>query len=459
MNNTAARLERLPVGRFQYKLLMMGGLGYMFEAWDAGIIAFILPALRAQWQLTSLQVGYLASSTYVGFLVGALVAGAIGDRFGRKNVMLWALVLFCLASLVGAGLNDWHQFFAVRVIGGLGMGAEAAIIAPFLSEFVGAQYRGRFTASLAAFFSFGFVISAIIGYLVVPTSPDGWRYALVITALPVVIILWWRRGLTESPRWLETQGRHQEADAIVTAIEADYAARGITLPPVQPAPQTVTAAATVATSWVANFKTLVSPRFLRITIMTWLLWVSVTFSIYAFMTWIPSLLVERGMTMTRSFSFSILIYAAQIPGYFTAAWLCEKIGRPYTIVTYMAFAAISALSLAFAGDDMQVIILAMALSFFVNGIAAGEYAYTPEVFPTRIRATGVGTASAIGRIGGIAAPILVGAVYPIGGFAGVFGMTTVILLIGGLSVLILGIPTKNRSLEEIEAEEFAERAR
>lgn len=130
MNNTAARLERLPVGRFQYKLLMMGGLGYMFEAWDAGIIAFILPALRAQWQLTSLQVGYLASSTYVGFLVGALVAGAIGDRFGRKNVMLWALVLFCLASLVGAGLNDWHQFFAVRVIGGLGMGAEAAIIAP-----------------------------------------------------------------------------------------------------------------------------------------------------------------------------------------------------------------------------------------------------------------------------------------------------------------------------------------
>lgn len=443
------------MGRFQYKLLMMGGLGYMFEAWDAGIIAFILPALREQWHLSSLQVGYLASSTYVGFLVGALVAGAIGDRFGRKNVMLWALVLFCLASLVGATLDNWHQFFAVRVIGGLGMGAEAAIIAPFLSEFVGAKYRGRFTASLAAFFSFGFVVSAIIGYLVVPTSPDGWRYALVITALPVFIILWWRRGLSESPRWLATRGRHAEADKIVTAIEADYLARGIVLPPVEPAPQT---APVVAGSWVDNFKTLVSPRFLRITIMTWLLWVSVTFSIYAFMTWIPSLLVERGMTMTKSFSFSILIYAAQIPGYFTAAWLCEKIGRPYTIVTYMGFAAISALSLAFATGDVQVIILAMTLSFFVNGIAAGEYAYTPEVFPTRIRATGVGTASAIGRIGGIAAPILVGAVYPIGGFAGVFGMTTAILLIGALSVLILGIPTKNRSLEEIEAEEFTERA-
>ncbi|MDS7594237.1 MFS transporter [Agrobacterium tumefaciens] len=452
MYNTAARLERLPVGRFQYKLLMMGGLGYMFEAWDAGIIAFLLPALRAQWQLTSLQVGYLASSTYVGFLIGALIAGAIGDRYGRKNVMLWALVLFCLASLAGAAVNDWHQFFALRVIGGIGMGAEAAIIAPFLSEFVGAKYRGRFTASLAAFFSFGFVISAVLGYLLVPTSDDGWRYALIVTSMPVMIVLWWRRGLTESPRWLESQGRHEEANEIVTAIEKDYTERGVALPPVVPAPQV---ASTPNTSLMANFKTLLSPRFLRITIMTWLLWVSVTFSIYAFMTWIPSLLVERGMTMTKSFSFSILIYAAQIPGYFTAAWLCEKIGRPYTIVLYMALAAVSALSLAFATGDTQVIALAMTLSFFINGVAAGEYAYTPEVFPTRIRATGVGTASAIGRIGGIAAPILVGAVYPIGGFAGVFGMTTVILFVGALSVLILGIPTKNRSLEEIEAEEFA----
>ncbi len=101
MAGTAARLERLPVGRFQYKLLLMGGLGYMFEAWDAGIIAFLLPALREQWQLTSLEVGYLASSTYVGFLVGALIAGGIGDRYGRKNVMLWALVLFCAVNKIG----------------------------------------------------------------------------------------------------------------------------------------------------------------------------------------------------------------------------------------------------------------------------------------------------------------------------------------------------------------------
>ncbi|NTA83768.1 MFS transporter [Agrobacterium tumefaciens] len=447
MSNIANRLERLPFSQFHYKLLLMGGLGYMFEAIDAGIIAFLLPSLRSLWNLTSVETGLLASATYIGFLVGALIAGAVGDRYGRRNVMMWALVLFCTASLASAFVNDWHSFFVLRAIGGIGMGAEAAIIAPYLSEFVGAKHRGGFTASLAAFFSFGFVISALIGYAVVPNFEDGWRYALVITALPVVFVLWWRQALRESPRWLVSRGRTDEADAIVNSIEAEFQARGIPLP--SPEPELLKAQIAPG-NFMENFKALWSPKIRRMTIMTWILWISVTFSVYAFMTWIPSLLLERGMTLTRSFSFSILIYAAQIPGYFSAAYLCEKIGRPYLIVLFMSGATVAALSLAFAATDPQVIAASMMLSFFINGVAAGEYAYTPEVFPTRFRATGVGTASAVGRVGGIAAPILVGYVYPIGGFAGVFGMTTGILLIGGMAVLILGIPTKNRSLEDIE---------
>jgi len=152
----------------------------------------------------------------------------------------------------------------------------------------------------------------------------------------------------------------------------------------------------------------------------------------------------------------IIIYLAQIPGYFSAAWVCERIGRQYTIIGYMIFAALSAIALAFVQSDSQVVAMSVLLSFFINGVNAGEYAYTPEIFPTRVRATGVGTASAIGRLGAIASPILVGYLYPIAGFAGVFGMTTGVLLTGALSVLLLGIPTKGRSLEDIEAAEFGE---
>jgi MFS transporter, putative metabolite:H+ symporter len=452
MNNVAERLERLPFGKFHVRLLLMGGLGYMFEAVDAAIIAFLLPVLRTKWQLTSLQTGFLASSTFYGFLVGALCAGAIGDRFGRKNVMMWALVFFCLASLAAATVNDWHQFFALRVIGGIGMGAEGAIIAPFLSEFISAKRRGAFTASLAGFFSFGFVSAALIGYFIVPIGDDGWRYALIVTAIPVVVVLWWRRGLYESPRWLESRGRHAEAGAVINEIEQEFVRAGISLPPPKPVRPVIDAG---ETTFFQNFRTLWSPQLRRITIMSWLLWVSVTFCSYAFFTWIPGLLVERGMTISKSFSFSIIIYLAQIPGYFSAAFACEKIGRPYTIICYMVGAAISAITLAFVQTDTQVVAMSVLLSFFINGVNAGEYAYTPEVFPTRVRATGVGTASAIGRLGAIASPILVGYLYPIAGFAGVFGMTTGVLLVGALSVLLLGIPTKGRSLEEIEADELS----
>jgi putative MFS transporter len=250
---------------------------------------------------------------------------------------------------------------------------------------------------------------------------------------------------------LESRGRHAEAEAVVASIEMAFEQRGIKLPPVPASGAIIT---TPAASLGETFKVLWSPKLRRITIMTWLLWLSVTFCSYLFFTWIPGLLVERGMTITKSFSFSILIYLAQIPGYFSAAWVCERIGRQYTIVSYMAGAALSALALASVQTDQQVLAMSILLSFFINGVNAGEYAYTPEVFPTRVRATGVGTASAIGRIGAISSPILVGYIYPIAGFPGVFGMTTAVLLLGALSVLTLGIQTKGRSLEEIESTEF-----
>lgn len=452
MSSVSARLERLPFGRFQFKILLMGGVGYMFEAVDAAIVAFILPALRQQWALDSIQTGLLGSSTYVGFFFGALIAGTIGDRYGRRNVMMWALAAFCICSLASAFIQDWHGFFVLRVLGGVGMGAEAAIIAPFLSEFISSKKRGSFTASLAGFFSFGFVVAALIGRFIVPINEDGWRYALVICALPVVFVLWWRRSLYESPRWLESRGRKDEANAIVTIIEKKYYTdHGIELATPQdvkhiqaPAPQ----------SFIDNFKILFSPQLRRVTIMTWALWLSVIFCTYAFFIWIPSLLVDRGMTITQSFSVSIWIYVAQIPGYFSAAWLCEKWGRQYTIVVYMLIAALSGIGLALAQTDVMVIAMSIILSFFINGVNAGEYAYTPEVFPTRVRATGVGLASAIGRIGAIAAPTLVGFIYPIAGLFGVFGMTTTILILGALAVIFLGVPTKGRSLEEIEDAEF-----
>jgi MFS transporter, putative metabolite:H+ symporter len=453
MSDVASRIERLPFSRFHWHLLLMGGLGYTFDGLDAAVVAFILPVLRAAWSLTSLQVGYLGSSTYIGFFFGAMFAGLLGDRIGRRAVMMWALVFYCLASIASAFAQDWPTFLGCRVLAGVGTGAESAIVAPFLSEFVASRYRGKFTGSLAGFFSFGFVGAALLGYFVVPIGPEAWRYVLALTATPILMLLWWRRSLPESPRWLVSVGRTSEAETVVSRMEDSVRRSGhiLAAPAMAPTPPSLPGGG----SFFSSLARLWVPGLRKITAMTWLMWLSITFSYYAFFTWIPSLLIESGMTITRSFAYSLAIYLAQIPGYFSAAWMNEKIGRQATIAGYMILGSISAVGLALSHTDSTVMLAGICLSFFMNGTYAGVYAYTPEVFPTEVRATGMGTASSIGRLGAIASPMLVGWLYPNFGFAGVFGTTTVVLLTGALAVIFMGIPTRNRSLEDITAQELS----
>ncbi len=453
----SARIERLPFGKFHWHMLLMGGFGYTFDGLDLAVVSFVLPVLRPLWSLSSVQVGFLGSGTYVGYLIGALGAGLLGDRIGRRAVMMYALVLYCAASLVSAFAQDWTFFLGCRVVAGIGTGAESAIVAPFLAEFVAARVRGRFTGSLAGFFSFGFFAAALLGYFVVPSDPGAWRWVLVFTAAPVLMLLWWRRTLPESPRWLASVGRSIEAEAVVERMEesARHAGHVLPAPVARPA---AAALPVVRGSMLGQLAALWRPGLARITAMSWIMWLSITFSYYAFFTWIPSLLVESGMTITKSFGYSIAIFGAQIPGYFSAAWFNERIGRQATIASYMVLGGLSAIAMALSHSDATVTAAGICLSFFMNGTYAGIYAYTPEIFPTAIRATGMGTASAIGRIGAIASPILVGWLYPNFGFAGVFGTTTVVLLVGALSVMVMGISTRNRPLEEITAAELAPRA-
>jgi MFS transporter, putative metabolite:H+ symporter len=452
-SNISARLERIPFCSFHWNLLLMGGLGYTFDALDNAVIAFVLPVLRSSWSLTDIQVGLLGSGNFIGYFFGATLAGLAGDLKGRRPVMLWALALYCVASLASALTGNWHLFVACRVIGGVGAGAEAAIVAPFLSEFVSRSYRGRFAGSLAGFFSFGFVGAALLGYFIVPLGPEGWRYVLALTAAPILMLLWWRRALPESPRWLQYAGRSEEADRVVARMEESARRSGYVL--AEPAKQRAVAMLPSNRSVTGKMAMLWVPGLRKITAMTWLTWLSITFSYYAFFTWIPTLLVRSGMTIARSFSYSLAIYIATVPGYFSAAWLNERIGRQATIASYMILGGISAIGLSLSHADASVVAAGCCLSFFMNGTYAGVYAYTPEVFPTELRATGTGMASSIGRLGAIVSPIAVGWLYPRLGFAGVFGATTLVLLMGALAVMVMGISTRGRSLEDISSEEFS----
>lgn len=450
MSNVAARIERLPLSRFHLMLLMIGGLGYLFDGLDSSSLAFILPMVKQAWGLSSSQVGLVASSTYIGYFFGAFLSGVLADVLGRRFIMMSALGIYCAASFASAFMNDWPSFFACRILAGFGSGAEAVVIAPFLAEFIPQRYRGMFCGALVGFMSFGYFTSAILGYTVVSAFDDGWRYIAIITSLPVVMLLWWRRKLPESARWLESQGRTDEAEAIVAGIERQFEARGIELPPAK-AVTTAPLPEAQKSSVLGNVKAIWRRPLAGTTALTWCMWFTVAFSYYSFFSWIPSLLVAQGHTVAKSFAYSIAIYGSQIPGYFSAAWLNEKIGRRRVVALYMTCGGLAAITLALSSSVTAIMAAGMCLSFFMNGAFAGVYAYTPELFPTALRTTGVGSSSSFGRLGSVSAPILVGFVYPIGGFVGVFGMTTAVLALGALVVIVFGIETRNRSLEDIAA--------
>lgn len=436
---------------------MIGGLGYLFDGLDSSSLAFLLPIVGKLWHLSSAQTGLVASSTYIGYFFGAFVSGVTADVIGRRRIMMSALSIYCVASFASGLVGDWHAFFVLRMIAGFGSGAEAVVIAPFLAEFVPRRYRGVFCGALVGFMSFGYLTSSVLGFSIVRNFADGWRYVAMLTAVPVVMLLWWRRSLPESPRWLESCGRLREADEIVTSVEDRFIKRGMTLAPVRrvvldgpPSPRRNVRGG----AW-RNIAALWSTRLAGVTAISWAMWFSVAFAYYSFFAWIPSLLVKQGFTITQSFGYSIAIYASQIPGYFSAAFLNERIGRKAVVSSYMLLGALAAVCLALSQAEFEIMAAGMCLSFFMNGAFAGVYAYTPEIFPTAVRTTGVGSSSSFGRIGSVSAPILVGFIYPAFGFAGVFGMTTAVLVAGASIVFFLGIETRNRSLEDIEKHELA----
>ncbi|MEV6237856.1 MFS transporter [Lentzea sp. NPDC051838] len=444
-----ARLDRLPLSRPHYKLLLIGGLGYTFDGMDSAVVAFLLPSARAAWQLDNGHLGLIGSATPFGFLFGAVAAGLLGDRIGRKKVMMYALAFYAAFSVVAALAPSYEVFLGARVLAGAGAGAESAIIAPFLAEFVPAHRRGWFIGALAGFFSFGFVAAALIGRFIVPTMSDGWRVAQLVTALPIVMLLWWRRSLPESPRFLLARGRRDEAELIVAKIERDVEkATGKALPPVL-ATDDPPAAETPKVTLATALRFLWSRPMRRRTAVIWTVWFVITFSYYGFFSWIPTLLVERGITVTKSFEFSIIIYLAQVPGYFSAAWLSERLDRKHTIALYLSGSAVSAFWLSQTSAPWSITLAGAVLSFFLNGTYAGVYSYTPEVFPTWIRASGTGMSSAFGRVGSILAPTIIGLSAASLGFAGVFGLTTAVLTAGVVCVVVFGLSTAGRSLEEL----------
>ncbi|HDR6757122.1 TPA: MFS transporter [Bacillus cereus] len=388
------------------KLLGIAGLGWLFDAMDVGMLSFVMVALQKDWGLSTQEMGWIGSINSIGMAVGALIFGILSDKIGRKSVFIITLLLFSIGSGLTALTTTLAMFLVLRFLIGMGLGGELPVASTLVSESVEAHERGKIVVLLESFWAGGWLIAALISYFVIPKY--GWEVAMVLSAIPALYALYLRWNLPDSPRFQKVEKRP---------------------------------------SVIENIKSVWSGEYRKATIMLWILWFCVVFSYYGMFLWLPSVMVLKGFSLIKSFQYVLIMTLAQLPGYFTAAWFIERLGRKFVLVTYLIGTACSAYLFGVADSLTVLIVAGMLLSFFNLGAWGALYAYTPEQYPTVIRGTGAGMAAAFGRIGGILGPLLVG--YLVASEASLSLIFTIFcgsILIGVFPVIILGQETKQREL-------------
>ncbi|MFN8049592.1 MAG: MFS transporter [Ancrocorticia sp.] len=418
------RLDKLPFTKKHRKILFGAGLGWAFDAMDVGLITYIIAVLTQQWGLTPTQQSLIVSAGFVGMTLGAILGGGLADRVGRRTVFTMTLIIYGVATGASAFVGGVLPLIILRILVGLGLGAELPIASTLVAEVSPKRLRGSITVWLEAFWALGWTLAALVGYFVVPLGDNGWRWAFAIGALPAFYAIIVRWGLPESVRFLLRKGRVDEAATVVESLEESAgpewrrtqgAGSGAM---VHSGSSQVADATTDEVTGKPSLTTLFSTDFRKRTFGIWTVWFMVNFAYYGAFIWIPSILHASGHSLVKSFGFTLIITLAQLPGYAAASYFIEKWGRRPTLTTFLIGSAVAAIGFGLADSSTSIIAAGCLLSFFNLGAWGALYAITPEVYPTFVRGTGAGWAAGFGRIASIVAPFAVTALLAVGGVEG-----------------------------------------
>jgi MFS transporter, putative metabolite:H+ symporter len=441
-----SRIERVQVSPWHIRALIVMGSATFFDAFDVLAIAYVLPTLIGLWKLAPRTIGVLISSSFLGQIVGALFFGWLAERIGRLQCAKITIALYSLMSLLCAAAWNIPSLLLFRTIQGVGLGGEVPVAAAYINEISRAKGRGRFFLIYELIFPIGLVGASLLGFWLVPRF--GWRTMFLIGGLPAILVLVLFVGniLPESPRWLVSKGRLEEAEKIVGQMESASGASGETISEA-PKPLPVAPAAGNKTSWLELFRGIYRPR----TIVVWCIWVTTYFVTYGVNTWLPTIFrTYYKYSVADALRNGVIINLAGLAGAFLCAMLVDHLGRkPWFILAYALGAApLIAIWIRGAGNPRAVIVL-VAISFtFISGNSMLVYLYTTEIYPTRLRSLGTGAASAWLRVASAAGPAIVGFALAGYGVSGVFLMFGFISL-AGAAVSFGTVETRERTLEEI----------
>jgi putative MFS transporter len=441
VDGIVARIERLPTSWWQIKTRIIVGTATFFDAFDALAIASVLPVIAPLWKLAPQQIGWLISAGFLGQLLGALVFGWVAERHGRITAMVWSIALFSVMSLVCALAWDYNSLLAFRTMQGIGLGGEVPVAAVFISELAKAQGRGRFVLLYELVFPVGLVAASLVGLWVVPHL--GWPYMFAIGALPGFLALMLRRLLPESPRWLAVRGRLAQAETAMAQIESETRkATGEPLPAPKPVVSTL--------DKPASLMDLFGPFYLRRTLVVWVIWFCAYFVNYGLSIWLPTVYrTVFKLPLDQSLRYGLITQAVGLIGTLICALAIDHVGRrPWFALSFVGAAAALAVLASTTTPTAQQVLTYMTIAyFFVSSINIGAYLYTPELYPTRVRALGVGTATAWLRLASIIGPTVVGMMIG-SGLAAVFVTFAAVAGIAAVITGLFAVETKGRVLEE-----------
>jgi len=452
LHSIAARIDRLPLTREIWLIMLMVGIAWLIESYDIGVIGNTLPALEKQFQIGAFSQGLLAIASTLGIVAAVIPAGLLADRLGRKKILVIGTAWYSIFSFLCGFAPNPVTIIALRFVAGLGMGAVFPIPYAMAAELIPSHFRGAMTGILDSFLSFGYFLAPLLAFALVPQLPInlGWRALFLIGGLPILYVPVLIKWLPESPRWLQVKGRGDEANAVVSYLEHKVEDRIKTQLP-QPVIEENTGVGKQKTP--SSNANILQGIYRKRTLMMWGAFSCILFVFYAIQTYTPTVLVKEGYSLGNAFLVTTLIVLASIPGKYFAAYCLEKFGRKPTLIAFTAIAAVSAVLFGLAHTVALALIFGVVLSFFGIGVDPAIKIYGAEQYPTRIRETGVGMFEGCGRFfGGALAPFIMSFILANSGVIGSYIFVAVISLGGIAAVALLGTETRGKTIENASSE-------
>lgn len=443
--NAGARLDRLPLSAFHRRIMWLIGGGMFFDGFDIYLAGIVLGATVKSGFSTLAQNGYFVSVTFVGMMLGSFVTGFLGDRFGRRFTYQSNLAIFGFASIAAAFAPSMRVLIPIQAIIGFGLGAENVVGYSTLTEFVPPQSRGKWLGFMTVFVVTGLPVAALLGRLIIPTL--GWRAMFVLGGIGALVVWYLRKKLPESPRWLESVGRTDDAEALLSAIENEVARGHAPLPAPVFAP---------TAKHSREFSSLLGPAILPRMILGSISLVVINSLLYGFVTWLPTFFVQQGLSIVKSFNYSLIMALGAPVGSAIGAFTADSWGRKPTIVGASLLTILIGSFYPFITHAVTLMVVGVLLIIPIYVLVALLFAiYIPELFPTEVRLRASGICNTFGRGAIIFTPFIVVALFKSHGVGGVLGFMIGLLVVEILVVLTLGVEPRKRRLEDIESEPAA----